>query len=205
MRQYFWVLWREYLLPVVLVFVVVGTVLLIHYDKPELVPQFWVSVIVLYVSYWGLVFTHEKLRLDLFEKRFIIYDHVLDYCSILSELGTLEESPETERAAEIEKAIKAAHESFRGGGFHRAKALFGSDIERLFNEMNESFAIIVSEGHKRSRGQTYNAERYWKHVKLTVDQARQLPDHFRSYVYFGDYKTAVGKSGLTQNAEKTVR
>jgi len=180
----------EFFLLVAFVFMA-GTAYLIDNGKPELVPQFWVSILVLGISYWGLVYTRERLRLDLFEKRFAIYDNLLTYCSSLMQLGTLEHTPE--RAAEVEAAINAAHESFRGLGFHKAKALFGPDIEKLLNDMNRRFAIIVSQGSARSRADPkFDARLYWEQVQFTVGQASKLPDYFRPYLYFGDYKTDTG-------------
>ena len=60
---------------------IVSTALLFWMGKPELVPQLWISIIVAILSYWACSFTAEKLRLDLFDRRFEIYSKTLAYCS----------------------------------------------------------------------------------------------------------------------------
>jgi hypothetical protein len=69
--------------------VTVATVLLFWFGKPELVPQLWVSAVVALLSYLACVFSAEKLRLDLFDRRLEIYRKTLEYCSTVLAYASL--------------------------------------------------------------------------------------------------------------------
>ncbi len=160
-------------------FSIVSSVLLYYIDKWELIPQLWVSVAVAMLTYWACYSTSEKLRLDLFDKRFEVYSKTLEYCGVVLRHASL--NPNQNNHDEIEKAQAPAHESFRGIGYHKARALFGPDIQELFSKLNDSYAYISAFAHKKD-------ETYHKHLTQTMEIARKLPDHFKPYMYFGDIK-----------------
>jgi hypothetical protein len=164
---------------------IVSTALLFWLGKPELVPQLWISVIVAILSYWACSFTAEKLRLDLFDRRFEIYSKTLAYCSAVMTHASLEANERNKD--DIRRAIDAAHESFRGIGYHKTRALFGPDIVKLFDELNSSYAYIATWGGREDR-RGYDADKYWGYVNRTVEIATRLPEYFARYVYFGDHK-----------------
>lgn len=138
------------------------------------------------LSFWACSFTAEKLRLDLFDRRFEIYRRTLEYCDVVMQYASLEMN---ERNRErIDAGITAAHESFRGIGYHKAKALFDRDITSLFEELNKSYAFISAYGpglHEHPK-EVRNA--YFKHVENTIEITQKLPEHFKPYVYFGDIR-----------------
>lgn len=164
----------------------VSTFLLFYNEKPELIPQLWVSIVVAILSYWASTFTAEKLRLDLFDRRFEIYSKTLTYCSAVLAYASLERREENK--AQIDAAVSAAHDSFRGIGYHKTRALFGADIADLFKQLNDSYAYIVAYGGERPGGNGYDAQKYFEHVNRTVEISAKLPDYFKPYVYFGDHK-----------------
>ncbi len=164
----------------------VSTGLLVYWNKMELLPQAWVSVLTAVVGYLAFFYTREKLRLDLFDKRFAIYEKTLDYCSYMLAHASLE--PTEANRAELQQALAAAGESFRGIGYHKSRALFGEDIAEIFRELNESFSFIVAFGPERAQARlnAQQIEEYWRHVRRTVDLSQKLPEVFKPYMYFGD-------------------
>jgi hypothetical protein len=163
----------------------ISTIGLFWYGKPELVPQLWISIVAVVLSYFACVFTAEKLRLDLFDRRFEIYSKALAFCSAVFTHGSLEPNDKNKDA--IIKAVEDAHNSFRGIGYHKSRALFGQDIMAVFMKLNESYSYISTFGSLKSSAQ-FSAEQYWNHVKSVVALTGDLPEHFRPYMYYGDYR-----------------
>lgn len=168
------------------VLAIICTALLLYLNKPELVPQLWTSIVVAILSYWACTFTAEKLRLDLFDRRFEIYKNTLEYCSTVFAYASLERRDENRE--QIDRAIEAAHQSFRGIGYHKTKALFGDDIVTPFNQLNTSYAYISTFGNERARAADFDAREYWRHVNETIRISEELPALFKNYMYFGDHK-----------------
>jgi hypothetical protein len=83
---------------------------------------------------------------------------------------------------DIQKAIIAAHDSFRGIGYHKTRALFGKDIYDLFEELNKSYSFLVSGLSNSDIGENL------KHVSFVVETGTKLPEYFKDYIYFGNYK-----------------
>jgi hypothetical protein len=186
MHHHFRIAFQKYFFPITLVLAVLLTIWLIRIGKPEVLPQLWISLIAAILGYWAWVFTGEKLRLDLFDRRFEIYSKTLDYCSVVARYGALELREENKE--DITKGLNAAYESFRGIGYHKAQALFGSDIATVFKELNNSYAYISAYGGLRPDGNGYDASKYWDHIKQTVEVSNKLPVLFKPYLYFGDHK-----------------
>ena len=111
----------------------------------QLLPIVLFGAIAAHFSNQAYKFTHEKFRLDLFDKRWDIYERTLEFCSSVFSHGGIPKYGKNEKQNEdIEKALIAAHESFRGIGLHRAKSLFGEDIQALFTDLNNSYAWLTS-------------------------------------------------------------
>jgi len=177
------------LIPILIIIFVgfASAAFLFRFGKPELIPQAWLSLLVLLISYWAYHVSANKLRLDLFDKRFQIYERTLIYCSTVLSYANLEINDENRD--HIADAISAAHESFRGIGLHKAKALFGPDIVKMFDELNESYAYIQTYGRQEMRnGNDFDADTYYRHVVRTVEMADKLPEAMKAYIYFGDVK-----------------
>ena len=146
--------------------------------KYEYVPATVFAGFTAYFSYHAYRFSKEKFRLDLFERRFEIYLKVMEFCSIVMKYGSLRENKNN--SEEIIKAFQAAHESFRGIGFHKTHALFGEDVHVEFQKLNNSFAWLASfsdpetgEGN-RAQWATEKA----RHMTIIVDMTNSLQNYF---------------------------
>ena len=81
---------KEAFFSLALLVAAVSTVFLLLKNRGELIPQLWVSIVIAILSYWACISTAEKLRLDLFDRRFEIYIRTLDYCSVVLAYASLE-------------------------------------------------------------------------------------------------------------------
>lgn len=170
-------------------FAAVFTCLLIGRDKGELVPQLWVSFIAVCLTYWACLFTKEKFRLDLLDKRFEIYERTLEFCGLVTTAGTLH--PKDDDKGVVLAAIQAAEKSFRGIGYHKARALFGPEVSELFEKLNNSYAYLSAFGNVNPSVNPRYAdvpEKICGHLTFIFETSGKLPEYFRPYVYFGDYK-----------------
>jgi hypothetical protein len=71
------------------------------------------SSVSLVFAYFAFQFSKEKFRLDLFDKRFAVYEAAREYCSRVLSHGPPRAATPEEREA-VEHVIKAAEASFRG-------------------------------------------------------------------------------------------
>lgn len=157
-------------------------------DKLELLPPTFFSVITAVFSYQAYLYSKEKFRLDLFEKRWEIYEHVLEFCSRVTQQGTLRMREDNQ--AEIIAALNAAGNSFRGTGWHKTRALFGEEIHQLFERLNSSYAWMSAFSERPSDPQQSHdwPQNMYDHSMFIWNTVGQLPDLFKPYIYFGDYK-----------------
>ena len=152
----------------------------------ELVPATVLGGITALLSYAAYHFSREKVRLDLFDKRWEIYEETLKFCSAVTQEGTLKIGKDNE--AQIAGAIKSAHSSFRGIGFHRASALFGDDVQQLFDELNRSYSWLVTYSDRTISGESDWPEKHSKQLKFIWDTVQRLPEVCKPYMYFGDIR-----------------
>jgi hypothetical protein len=146
------------------------------------------STLTLVFAYLAYRFSKEKFRLDLFDKRFAIYEATLTFCSQVLTHGSLRAARPEQRAA-VEAAIRAAEASFRGIGYHKARALFGEDIQELFHRLNKSFAWLTAyAGGPGNMAHEQWANKFSEETMFVLNTVHKLPDLFKSYMYFGDYK-----------------
>ena len=175
----------ELLCIAVISFLVIAT--LLYYKKFEMLPSTIFSSVAAYFAFHAYRFSREKFRLELFEKRWEIYEETLNFCSTVMKYGGLPPAgQDEEKNEEIIQALISAHASFRGLGFHRSKALFGKDVHDAFARMNEDYATIFALG-KHIKNPDY-VERVDKAIERTWELINQLPKLFEPYMYFGDYK-----------------
>ncbi len=80
---------HRFFFPLAFVVTLLSTIALFQFGKGELTPQLWISAVAVVLSYWACSFTADKLRLDLFDKRFEIYTKTLEFCGIVAEHGSL--------------------------------------------------------------------------------------------------------------------
>lgn len=156
--------------------------------KWDLLPATFCTIITLHFSYYAYKFSKERFRLDLFDKRWEVYEKVLEFCSTVTSEGGLVANERNKE--DISNAIKAAHNSFRGVGWHKTQALFGNDIHQHFDKLNESYAWLVS--HKNPpRDETKRdkwAEDDYSHTMFIWQTVNKMPELFKPYVHFGNYK-----------------
>jgi hypothetical protein len=140
-------------------------------------------------SYFAYRFSKEKFRLDLFDRRFAVYEATLEFCSRVMAEGSLRATTPEQRER-VEHAIRAAEGSFRGIGWHKTQALFGEDIRPLFSKLNKSYAWLSTfgDGPANSMPQEEWGRKYMEHTEFIWDTVNRLPELFKAYVYFGDYK-----------------
>jgi hypothetical protein len=157
--------------------------------NPTLLATMAFSTATAIFSYFAYRFSKEKFRLDLFDRRFAVYEATLEFCSRATAHGSLRAlTPEQREAAE--QAIRAAEGSFRGIGWHKTKALFGEDIHKLFSKLNKSYAWLSAFGGGPGNSMAHEqwGREYTTHTEFIWDTVNRLPDLFRAYVYFGDYR-----------------
>ncbi|MCB9989224.1 MAG: hypothetical protein H6868_10440 [Rhodospirillales bacterium] len=143
------------------------------------------GIVAVVFSFLAYMHARERFRLDLLEKRWQVYEKVLEFCSRVTEYGGLpKHGDDGDRNQAIINALIAANESFRGIGYHKARSLFGPEIHRKFDELSKAYAFFV----------TYSDISHdkidEKHKKLMFvwETIKELPDLFKPYVYFGDFK-----------------
>jgi len=178
-----------YGLYIVLVFVFfVLSTLLVDVKRFDLLPATFFSAITALFSYWAYKFSKEKFRLDLFDKRWEVYENTLEFCSRVTQQGTLRMRKDNQE--EILAALKAAENSFRGTGWHKTRALFGEEIHTLFEQLNESYAWLsaYSERPSNSKESDEWPQKMYDNSMFIWNTVQRLPDVFKPYIYFGDYK-----------------
>jgi len=95
-----------------------------------------------------------------------------------------------ENKEDVIKILIAAEGSFRGIGLHKSRTLFGEEIQELLKQLNDSYSWLVAfhEAPSDSSERKKWAENWHKHITFLLDTTRQLPEVFKPYIYFGDYK-----------------
>ncbi len=163
-------------------------ILMASIERLDLLPATFFSIVTALFSYWAYIFSKEKFRLDLFEERWEIYKHVLEFCSKVTQQGTLKIREDNQE--QILAALKAAENSFRGLGYHKTRALFGEEIYRLFDELNRSYAWLSAYSERPSdpKESAEWPQKMYDNSMFVWRTVQDLPETFRPYVYFGDYK-----------------
>lgn|GEM_PF-4422378 len=140
-------------------------------------------------SYAALLYSRDKFVLDLLDKKFEIYAKALEFCSIVIEYGGLKHHSDANNENYV-KALKAADLSFRSIGWHKTKALFDDDIHELFAKINKSYAYLISfdeAPHDEAERKEWD-QRWCDENKFIWETVNKLPEAFKPYVYFGDYR-----------------
>jgi hypothetical protein len=154
----------------------------------ETVPATLFSATTAWFSYLAYRFSEDRFRLDLLDRRWVIYESVVDFCSRLIQEGRLRFDEESRQRTIA--VLKAAESSFRGIGFHKSKALFGPDVIALLEKLNKTFSWLSAfdtAPHDPQERQQW-AEDWGRHASFIWVTVNALPEIFKLYVYFGDYK-----------------
>jgi hypothetical protein len=154
--------------------------------KYEYVPATIFAGFTAFFSYFTYRFSKEKFRLDLFERRFEIYEKILEFCSIIATYGNAPIGEHNKE--EIIRFRKAADASFRSIGFHKTRALFGKDIYDLCQKLNQSYAFFLTFSDSSFLGPQAYANEWLKNMTFITNTIDNLPLIFEAYISFGDYK-----------------
>ncbi len=181
--------WEKNFVPVIVCIFVVSFVILIGTSKLELLPSVILGCITAIFAFCAYKYTKEKFRLELFEKRWEVCQHINVFCSIvikygdLPKLGKPEDKDYEERKQDIIEYQNAAAKSFKGEGYHLRSLLFSKDTEDTFKKLNEAYGFL-SNPYLHSND-PYTAE---DHILKLSRIYEDLPELFKPYLYFGDYR-----------------
>ncbi|MDE3016031.1 MAG: hypothetical protein KGI29_03815 [Pseudomonadota bacterium] len=67
----------------------VGVIVAAYWSKEEILPTFFVSLVSLMVVYGSSQDSKNKLRLEIFEKRYAIYEELIKFCSHTLQHGAI--------------------------------------------------------------------------------------------------------------------
>lgn len=152
----------------------------------EQIPTITMSSLTAIFSCLAFRYSQEKFRLDLLERRFEIYKEILKYCGIVSQLGGLKATEDKKQI--IAEAYKAAESSFMGFGLHSTKALYGPEVTDFVNQLFKCHAWLISYPDAPGNDLEKWANEYIDKVDFIYRASNQLPEIFKPYIYFGDYK-----------------
>jgi len=151
--------------------------------KWEAMPATLFTAVAAWFSYAALRYSREKFRLDLYEKRLEIYSNTVEFCSRVIQTGLLRDTPE-QRSQNVE-TMDIAMKCFRGLGYHKSRALFGSDIHELFKKLNTACSYLSIYPTPQDDAQQQQWLHHHEFITKTVDE---LPHLFAPYMHFGDYR-----------------
>jgi hypothetical protein len=166
---------------------VAGSFLLLKgLNKLDLFPATLFSVVAICFSYHAYRFSKEKFRLDLFEKRFEIYQNILEFCSIIATYGNLPIGDHNKE--ERIRFQQAADASFRSTGFHKTRSLFGEDIYEICLKLNKSYAFFLTYSDRSIRNPEAYTKEWLENMTFMQNTIDRLPIIFEAYISFGEYK-----------------
>jgi hypothetical protein len=176
--------WEKNFVPVIVCIFVVSFLILIGTSKLELLPSVILGCITTIFAFCAYKYTKEKFRLELFEKRWEVCQNIAKFCSIAAIYGNLFHEPENEdKKKDLKEAYDAMGKSFKGEGYHLRSLLFSKDVEDTFKKLNEAYAFLSSY-YLNSQQPFTGVEHLTNLSKIYED----LPDLFKPYLYFGDYR-----------------
>ena len=155
-------------------------------EQVRLFVKFIFGAVASYVAYLAYRYNQERMRLELFDKGWSVYESALTYMSITLQCGSLKNGEkinfDKQEKERVKEAIDAAHEAFRGTGYHKYQSLFGPDVADFMEELNFIYAKVNVEDRNS--------------LSILEMKFKELPIVFYPYLYFGDYKIKRGSSIL---------
>ncbi len=128
--------------------------------------------------------TRHKFRLELLDKRWGVYRATTEFCGLVFRYGRIPRyGDDGVDEAELDRLHNAAHNSFRGEGFHLTKILFGKDIQEKFDELNLAYAWLVSFPPSSD-----NAEKHQQQMEIVIQLTNEMPSLFAPYMNFGQFR-----------------
>ena len=162
--------------------------LLWHLQKMEYMPASFGALATAMFAFLAYRFSKEKFRMDLATQRWEIYVATLEFCSVVTQQGSLHAN--NNNRDQIVAALKAANNSFRSIGYHKSLQLFGDDIHTHFKKLNDGYAWFTAFSERPN--DPVDSENWSKlmydNSMLMWDTTNLLPDMFKPYLYFGDYR-----------------
>lgn len=165
-----------------------GAALFYALNKTEYFPTFCISMITLSFSYYAYLFSKEKFRLDLLDKRWEAYEQIVDFCKKVSAYGGFPKETQNKfQEQEVYEAFISAIYLFNGMGAHKVKSLFGEDVQKEFQKLRDHYVYFVTRREADQKNAWLDKEGVTRlEDVLTISQ--NLPSTLKSYMYFGDYK-----------------
>ena len=113
---------ENFIFPILGIIYIVSLVFLSLEDETEQNPTLSVAFVAVFFSAYAYKCSKEKFRLDLQERRWILYSNLMIFCSFISMHGrfpykNIKHEPDLDH--QFHKALDAANHSFRGEGYHK--------------------------------------------------------------------------------------
>jgi hypothetical protein len=125
-------------------------------------------------------YTKEKLRLDLFDRRFEALRAIHEFISLALEISVPKEPSDFVKLAE--KAAQAC----RGINLHKLYLLFGSDMKYIFDDLNAAYSCLASFPKENVGSKRW--DKWASHMDNLEQINKNLYVDFSAYVDFGEYK-----------------
>ena len=124
-------------------------------------------------AYMAFYHTGENFRLELFEKRLMVYNGILNFAQLVEGVRADGQLLSLDAKREAEKI-------FLSKGYHEVQFLFGEDISSLQKQLRDIFNDLNTRDHTDFRREQALSDL----GKIT----ETLPEIFKPYIYFGNYK-----------------
>ena len=152
--------------------VVVFSIILITHEKWEYLGSLFFTAAIAGLGYQALLYTRERFRLDLFEKRINEFETVKKFCELCTYniLRIVEDEVNDSVSIETENGedVYAAYYKIDA---YKLSALFGADIMLMHHLARDGLSTFL----------TGNSD-------LLLEVVEKWPLTFMPYIYFGDYK-----------------
>jgi hypothetical protein len=145
---------------------------LIQHEKWEYLGSLFFTAATAALGYQALIYTKEKFRLELFEKRMTEFQNVKKFCDLCNNRQLILIEDEVEDTVSIQTEYgEDLYEAYYQIDRYKLSALFGSDIMSMHHLAYDGLATFIA-----------------GKADLLLDIAQKWPAAFMPYIYFGDYK-----------------
>ena len=130
-------------------------------------------------------YNKEKFRLELFDKRWEVYENISILCLTIQKYKRIRPMHGSTKTTynDLRKAYDSIKKLSNEEGYHLRSLLFSNDIEDAFTKIDMAYKFLWNhyENNTDEGGE-------WDHYKNIVDIEKNLPELFKPYLYFGDYR-----------------
>ena len=156
------------------------------------IPHLLLLIGTLWFAWLAHKHTQDKFRLDLFEKRWEVYENILNFTSAVMSAGGFPNKhtwqSEESYKNKVRDFMDGANGSVRGKGFHLYKHLFGPELQKDFDKLNSAYAFFVTYNEPGTITTTDVMKEKNELLKFVVKYPNEMPEKFKKYIYFGDIK-----------------